>query len=249
MKTEKGIRYAQGGECLMDLYEPEGAKGVFLYFHGGGLEAGGRADAGVFAEMLAGAGYALASADYRMYPSARYPQFIQDAAQAAVYVKSRFPLLPLYAGGSSAGAYLSMMLCFDDKYLKEAGGSADTVAGYVHDAGQPTAHFNVLRERGLDPRRVIVDESAPLWHVGTKEKYPPMYFVWSDGDMENRPEQTRLLLSTMKHFGLVKNVFTKEMRGGHCAYVGRIDGDGKSAMGKILLEALEALSAPGAQGA
>ena len=241
MTIERGIRYAEKAEDLLDLYVPDEPRAVFLYFHGGGLEAGGRADADVFAGMLAQAGFAVASADYRMYPEARYPQFIQDAAAAAVFVKRRFPVLPLYAGGSSAGGYLSMMLCFDGKYIAEAGGDESTIAGYVHDAGQPTAHFNVLRERGIDPRRVIVDESAPLWHVGTREKYPPMYFVWSDGDMENRPEQTRLMLSTMKHFRCTDGVFTREMHGGHCAYVGRIDEDGKSAMGKLLLDALEAL--------
>ena len=64
-----------------------------------------------------------------------------------------------------------MMLCFDERYLKEVGILPTEIAGYIHDAGQPTAHFNVLKELGQDSRRLIVDETAPLYFVGLKEKY------------------------------------------------------------------------------
>ena len=53
----------------------------------------------------------------------------------------------LYVGGSSAGAYIAMMLCFDPAYLKPYGVS--NIQGYLFDAGQPTVHFRVLKERGL----------------------------------------------------------------------------------------------------
>ena len=75
------------------------------------------------------------------------------------------------------------------------------ISGYVHDSGQPTAHFNVLKEKGMDFRRVIVDETAPLYFVGLEKEYPPMLFIVADQDMENRYEQTVLVLSTMDHFG------------------------------------------------
>ena len=61
-----------------------------------------------------------------------------------------------------------MMLCFDDKYLSACGVPADIIKGYVHDAGQPSTHFNVQRERGLDPRRVIIDEATPIYHIGRR---------------------------------------------------------------------------------
>ena len=38
------------------------------------------------------------------------------------------------------------MLCFDEKYLKAVGMLPTDIAGYIHDAGQPTSHFNVLKE-------------------------------------------------------------------------------------------------------
>ena len=112
-----------------------------------------------------------------------------------------------------------MMLCFDKKWLAPYKISPDSITGYIHDAGQPTAHFNVLRERGIDSRRVIIDETAPLYYIGTAEKLSPMLFIVSDNDMQNRYEQTMLTLSTLKHFGHKEKTALKLMNGKHCAYV------------------------------
>lgn len=92
------------------------------------------------------------------------------------------------------------MLCFDKRFLAVHNINSDDIAGFIHDAGQSTTHFNVLRERGMDTRRVIVDEAAPLYHVTHNENYPPMLFIISDDDMTNRFEQTMVMLKTLKHF-------------------------------------------------
>lgn len=93
-----------------------------------------------------------------------------------------------------------MMLCFDNKYLFPYKIPEDVIKGYIHDTGQPTTHFNVLRERGIDSKRIIIDEAAPLFHIGTATDYPPMLFIFSDNDMPNRYEQTQRILSALKHF-------------------------------------------------
>ena len=94
-----------------------------------------------------------------------------------------------------------MMLCFDRRWLSAVGIDLSEISGYFHDAGQPTAHFNVLKYSGVDRRRVIVDETAPLYHIGVEESYPKMAFIVSDNDMKNRYEQTMLVLGTLRHFG------------------------------------------------
>ena len=130
------------------------------------------------------------------------------------------------------------MLCFDRSYLESVGLAPDAVDGYFHDAGQPTAHFNVLKFSGRDPRRVIVDETAPLYHIGKEERYPRMRFIVSDNDMKNRYEQTMLTLSTMKHFGY-ENCDCVVMHGTHCHYVGARDENGNSTLGKMIAEFIE----------
>ena len=241
MKVIRDIPYADDFEAQeLDVYIPDGvAEKVFLYFHGGGLERGSKKSAERFADYLLEKNVAVVSANYRMYPDAKYPDFIYDAALAVKWTKNfiaeTYPGAELYVGGSSAGGYLSMMLCFDKRYLNSVGLSNADIAGYFHDAGQPTAHFRVLMERGIDDRRIIIDESAPLYHIGTEPSYPRMRFIVSDHDMENRFEQTMLTLSTMRHFRY-EGFDHAVMQSTHCGYCGKRDEAGESIFGKMIYD-------------
>ena len=240
MKLIKDIAYGTDVAHRLDIYLPEteGSK-VFVYFHGGALEAGDKKDADVLATYLLKQGCAVVSANYRMYPTAVWPQFIEDAAEVIAWVKDHIHEYgryeSIYVGGSSAGGYLSMMLCFDKRYLAKAGVDVKQISGFVHDAGQPTAHFNVLRERGIDSRRLIVDETAALYFIGMEASYPPMLYIVSDNDLENRYEQTMLTISTMKHFRYdMDKVKLQVMHGGHCHYVSAVDEAGESIFGRLI---------------
>ena len=239
MKKYIDIPYGKLDEQKLDIYCPEEADfPVFLYFHGGGIEAGHKGGDTIehIAEYLTDRGIGFISADYRMYPTAVYPEFIRDAAQASAWVKKHVAEYggngEIYLGGSSAGGYLSMMLCFDKKYLAPYKLKATDFTGFIHDAGQPTTHFNVLRERGIDSRRVIVDEAAPLWHICAEGEYPRMLFIVSDNDMPGRYEQTKLVLATLKDFGK-SGYDCIEMHGTHCAYVAAVDENGDSVFAKM----------------
>ena len=62
-----------------------------------------------------------------------------------------------------------------------------------------------------------------------------MFFIISDQDMQNRPEQTTLAISTLNHFGYdMTKVHLKEMHGTHCAYVNQRDEEGVSIFGRVL---------------
>ena len=226
MKIFSDIAYA--GESplqKLDIILPDEGSifPVFIYIHGGGIENGDKAGLNFFSTMT-DRGIAIVSINYRMYPNTKYPEFIEDCAMATDwtmknigrYCKPR----GFYLGGSSAGGYLSMMLCFDKRWLAPYGIKPTDIDGYIHDAGQPTAHFNVLKYSGIDSKRVIVDETAPLYHIGVDEKYSRMLFIVSDNDRENRYEQTLLVLSTLKHFGHTEPEVTwKLMHGKHCEYL------------------------------
>ncbi len=211
-------------EQMLDIYLPDKESfKVFLYVHGGGIEAGDKCYQKEAGEYVAEHGAAFVAINYRMYPQAMYPEFLCDTAEAIAWVYKNISKYGncegIYVGGSSAGGYISMMLCFDEKYLAPYRLPEGTIKGYIHDAGQPTTHFNVLRERGIDVRRVIIDEMAPLFHIGKATEYPPMLFIVSDNDMENRYEQTQLVLSTLKHFRYdSEKIEYKLMHGTHCQY-------------------------------
>ena len=228
--------YAHGA----DLYWPDGTpRALFVYFHGGGLTGGDKKDADPAAAYLTEKGVAMISANYRMYPAAAYPDFLRDAAEAVAcaqaFAQKEWGDMPLFVGGSSAGGYISMMLCFDRRHLTEAGVAPSAISGYFHDAGQPTAHFNVLKFAGVDPRRVIVDETAPLYYIGLEPTYPPMRFIVSDNDMKGRYEQTMLLLSALSHFEY-QGFDHRVMQGKHCAYCKQQDENGESIFGQMIYD-------------
>ena len=244
MRTIKNLYYTSSKNPLqaLDLYLPDCESfPVFIYFHGGGFSAGDKAGYR-FIPQLVSNGIAVISANYRLYPEAAYPNFIRDGAGAVSWAYKHMPnygnITGYFIGGSSAGGYLTQMLCFDKKYLKMHGIDADSVSGYIMDAGQTTAHFNVLVERGLDSRRIVVDEAAPLYHICEGRNYPPMQIILAENDMRNRFEQTQLLISTLKHFGCEAEKIDYRVFPNcrHHQYVNRLDENGLSKFALTIAE-------------
>ena len=99
-------------EQYLDMYLPDkDSFKVVVYMHGGGIENGDKCSAKAVGEYLADKGIAFVSINYRMYPQAVYPQFINDAAEAVCFVYKNIGKYGecegIYIGGSSAGGYLS----------------------------------------------------------------------------------------------------------------------------------------------
>ena len=243
MRSIPDIPYKDG--LMLDLYLPdEGAFDLFVWFHGGGLKWGTRKlVAPEFSESFCKRGVAVASVEYRMYPDAGFPDFIEDCAESVRFlfdhVKEYGECRRIFVGGTSAGGYLSMMLCFDRRYLEAVGLAPTDIAGYIHDAGQPTVHFMILDEEGDDPKRVVVDERAPLYFIGRDEVYPPMLFLVSDNDMFGRLEQIHLTVKTLEHFGHKDNVYLWEQHGKHCEYTETFHENGESKFATLVCDFVE----------
>lgn len=241
MKKIEDIAYGIYPDQKLDLYLPDQESfSTFVYFHGGGFEPmRDKTYGSVLAEYLAEHGIATVCVEYRRYPEAVYPEYIRDCAASVAWTHKNIEKYgisdKIYVGGSSAGGYASMMLCFDKRWFAPYRLPKDAVAGYFHDAGQPTTHFNILRERGMKTKKVVVDDAAPLYHIGDLPEYPPMHFVVSDEDLPSRYEQTMLVLSTLKRFGYDMSKITHEiMHGKHCRYIAQIDDEGNSVLGKLI---------------
>ena len=208
----------------LDIYLPEGAvKSVFLYFHGGGIVEGKKSFP--LKDRLLAEQVAVVCANYRLYPNAKFPEFIEDCAEAAAWVKNHPEKLggcnKIFVGGSSAGAYLSMMLYFDNRYLNKHGLSCKDFAGFIFDAGQPTAHFSVLKERGVDSRKILLDETAPMFFVEEYDAQPDMLIFVADNDMACRLEQTDLFVRYLKRYGYptekIRYILMQDCK--HCSYI------------------------------
>lgn len=232
MEILKNIAYGPltDRDHLIDIYLPEKRENfaTFVYFHGGGIVNGCKDGGYAFVKTLVDAGYAVVQANYRLYPRASYPDFLDDAAAAVAYVINNISEYggdpeKIVVGGSSAGGYITMMLAFDEMYLSKFQKRPNHIAGWVFDAGQPTTHFNVLKERGIDSRAVIIDRAAPIFHIRQYSGLKPMIIFAADSDMPGRLEQTHLMLKTLAIFGYPKeNVQFEYMEGfTHCKYTGQ----------------------------
>ncbi|MBR2615778.1 MAG: alpha/beta hydrolase [Clostridia bacterium] len=245
MRSITDVCYGTHEKQRLDIHLPEGDTfPVFLYLHYGGFTKGDKASEVYrpFIEYLTERGICVVSINYRLYPEAKYPDFLEDSAAGVAWA---FEHLREYGnpesfwlGGSSAGGYATMMLCFDPSWLGKHGLSPMSLAGFLHDSGQPTTHFNVVKERGMDSKRIVVDEAAPLYYVGTAETLPKMMFVTAETDRENRTEQTLLTLSTLRHFGFGE-IPHRVLPGKHVSYVGRLNEAGESEFGRLIYDFMQ----------
>lgn len=210
--------------CNATIYTPDNNKNdiLFVYIHGGGLEGGSRKENMPLYTALTSQGITVASLDYSLYPEAKFPDYIRDCANGIKTACEIVKHKKLVIGGTSAGSYIAMMLAFDKSYFKSCGIEDLSPDAYVFDAGQPTVHYNVLRERGEDTRFVRIDPAAPLYFVDENaDKNPRILITLADNDMQNRYEQNLLLRQTLLHFGYPENKITfKVIKGyGHSGYV------------------------------
>ena len=189
----------------MDVYSPAAADGdapVVVFFYGGGWRRGDRARYGFVGQVLAECGFVTVIPDYRVYPEARFPAFIQDCAAATAWAKanvSDFGGDPdkLFLMGHSAGAYNAMMLAFDGRWLGHEGMDPKRdVKGAIGLAG--------LYDFGEDRRerlKTIFDEehwphAHPIAHVDGQD--PPVLLITGEADGVVDPGHTRRMASRIR---------------------------------------------------
>jgi acetyl esterase/lipase len=167
------IAYADGSRRSLDICRPVGAVGapVVVFFYGGGWRSGYKGLYRYVAKALARRGHVAVVPDYRIYPEARYPDFIEDGALALRWIKDnamRFGGDPdkLFVMGHSAGAHIAAMLAIDERWLAKLGlASGRDIAGLIGLAGP--YDYLPLRDETL---KVIFGgadrpETQPIFHV------------------------------------------------------------------------------------
>ena len=129
----------------LDIYRPTAAAPaagwpVLVFFYGGSWNRGEKADYKFVGEALASRGVLTLVADYRLYPSVRYPDFLKDSALALGYgLNEAKPLggdaKRVFVMGHSAGGYNAAMLALDARWLSGTGHAPAELAGFIGLAG------------------------------------------------------------------------------------------------------------------
>ncbi|MBQ8375048.1 MAG: alpha/beta hydrolase [Clostridia bacterium] len=247
MRKFENISYSSACEEALDAYLPE-ANGftTVVYFHGGGLVSHGKSCESLvnIAGSFVKKGYAFVSVEYRIYPNAKFPEFIEDAAAAVAYVKKQIPDWggngKIIITGQSAGAWLSLMLCLEKKYLNAVGIDPLEIEGWIIDSAQTTAHFNVLKyELGEHPLSQRINEFAPQYFVNEATKFTKMLLIFYEHDMACRYEQNMLFYKSVLAFNKEADICYQVLPGGHCHGSSVKDDDGEYAYVKTAFRWLE----------
>ena len=222
MVVQTDISYAAGAACRADLYQPAGKDfPLVVYFHGGGMEGGDKAEENIraIARCAAERGVGFLSVNYTLYPHTKFPQCLREGAKAVAFAfknLAAWGASSVYVSGQSAGAYIAMMLCFDARYLQSEGVDPLSVRGWLIESAQQTAHFNVLRECGKDPRLQRIDETAPLYFVSEELRFTRLRLLCYDEDLACRRRQNELLYEAVLQFQPAAELSLEVLHGGHC---------------------------------
>lgn len=222
MKKFLDLKYKTDGNeyNFLDVYLPDKSDfTTVIYFHGGGLESGSRKlDDNRL--TLVDNGFAVVSVEYSMLPKYHFPDFLFDAAYAVSFVQKN---IEAWGGngkfviyGTSAGAYIAMMLNLNCEYYMAADVNPNSISAYISESAQQFAHFNLLKDRGFDGRIERIDETAPINYIsGNKQMIPSLLIYYSD-DMLCRPEENKLMYASIKRLMPEAKIEIAEITGTHC---------------------------------
>ena len=159
-KFIKDISYVSADEtdayrkerCKLDIYYPETDKGfaTLVWYHGGGLEGGNKEVLDAFRRQ----GFAVVAVNYRLYPQAKCPAYLDDAALALAWTFDNIEKYGgrtdhIYVSGHSAGGYLALMMVLAKEFTQQYGLDADRIAKAYPVSGQTVTHYTIRRERAL----------------------------------------------------------------------------------------------------
>ena len=188
---------------MLDVCRPAGADGmpVVLFFYGGAWQSGNKELYRFVAKTLARRGYVAVVPDYRIYPEARCPDFLEDGALVVRWVKDNIASFggdphKLFLQGHSAGAHIAAMLSIDARWLAGVGLSpGGDIAGMIGLAGP--YDYLPLRDETL---KVIFGgadrpETQPIFHVSSGA--PPALLVTGGRDRLVEPGNSARLAAQL----------------------------------------------------
>ena len=206
------IAYGTDARHQLDIYTPSEQKRnalapVVVFFYGGNWNTGSRSDYEFIGEALASRGMVAVLADYRLYPQVRYPEFLQDNAQAIAWTAREIKKYGgnperLFVMGHSAGAYNAAMIALDRRLLAAYGLTPAALSGWIGLAGP----YDFVPIANKDTQPVFFHpntppDSQPVNQVTSRA--PPTLLIASNKDkLVNPPRNTGGLAKRLREAGV-----------------------------------------------
>ena len=220
-----------GVAVKMDVYIPDASKPrplpVVVHVHGGGWTSGSKSSGSRFAEMrpiLLDRGYLVASLDYRLAPTHKYPAQIQDVKCAVRHLRARawrYGLDPdrIGAWGGSAGGQLVSLLGtagaavgFDDVGGFQGESSevrAVAAISAITDFTHPDELLDDYRrafQTWPDPTSPEMIQASPVTHVSAGDA--SFFLIVGEDDALVLPAQSERLHQMLQAAGVPSTLLT-----------------------------------------
>lgn len=227
--VQRDLIFARLGDTALklDLYRPDAAPatGLVIWVHGGAWSGGSRAS--VDLHGLTALGWAVASVDYRLSGTARFPAQVHDIKAAIRYLRAHaadfgYPAHRFVIAGSSAGGHLAALVgvtnglpALEGEVGGNTGVSSDVQAivdlygasNLLTILGQSTPHGLSVRVPALDlllggqPDRVpdLARLASPVFQLDAHD--PPLFLLHGDQDNQMPPAQSQELAAAYELLG------------------------------------------------
>ncbi len=208
LMAHRDLAYGPHPRQRLDVYTPTGGAGglpVVVFYYGGSWSSGSKRDYPFLADALVRVGFVVVVPDYRVYPDAVFPAFLDDAAAALAWTLAG---IEAYGGaparvallGHSAGAYNAVMIALEPRYLAAHGIARSRIGCVVGLAGP----YDFLPADWPSVRPAFGDaaaapETQPLRLVDAEA--PPMLLLHGLADTTAWPRHAPTLAAALRAVG------------------------------------------------
>lgn len=180
---------------------------VLLFIHGGSWSSGNPDDYGFVARALAPEGFIVVIAGYRLFPEARFPAMLEDAASAIAWTHANATRLGgdparIVLVGHSAGAYNAVMTALDGQWLANEGLGAGAIAGVIGLAG-PYDFYPFTSDGSRNSFGHVADAGTTQPVNFANNGAPPMLLLHGETDTTVRVRNSRALADALDRAGAI----------------------------------------------
>ncbi|MEO7563953.1 MAG: alpha/beta hydrolase [Sphingomicrobium sp.] len=207
-RAAKDVAFGSDERQRLDVYRPTAHSPgkplpIIVFFYGGSWKTGSKDGYSWVARALAARGFVVVVPDYRLYPSVKYPAFLEDNAAAVRWTiahSSEFGGDPtrLVLAGHSAGAYNAAMLALDPRWLGDA---RKSVRGLIGLAGPyDFLPFDTNTTREVFGDAPDLPSTQPINVADAAD--PPAFLATGDTDDTVRPRNSDRLAAKLEAAGV-----------------------------------------------
>lgn len=205
---QRDIAYGPHPRQVFDLYLPSRGpvrRTPVVFVYGGAWTSGDKDQYLFVGQAFAELGYVTLIPDYRLYPEAAYPDFVDDVAAAVAAAGDLAGLddcpdpARVVLAGHSAGAHTAALLAFDSRYWARRDAAVE-VAALIGLAGPYDLPLQDPLVAGKFDRRASDDEVKPVALAGPGS--PPALLLHGAADTTVSPRHTQRLQQRLADAGV-----------------------------------------------